>query len=198
VIRILPAVVICLVLVPPMAGPMFEWPGACPTDCCGYSTGWTARDATPVWAAPLVAGESTTDATPAFILPAGTVVRAVTGTLYTLETGTARVRDDFSTDATYMDLSARHKQTVTFHAEETIELLAPRGAGVYRIRRNDRVLDANLYQVNTSEACAATARCAGVITKPPVTRWWVMVLDPAGRTGWIVDPVDRFQRSGCR
>ena len=167
-------------------------------ECCGYSMAWTAREETRVWAEPLVSVQSTEEATPAFIIRAGSVVRAVTGTLYTLETGTAQVRADFSTDATYMNLSARHRQTVTFQAGDTIELLAPRGAGLFRIRKNDRVLDANLYQLDTPDTCATNSRCAGIITKRPTTRWWVMILDRENGSGWIVDPPGRFDIPPCR
>jgi len=176
---------------------VLEWPGACPTDCCGYGTMWTARDATQAAAAAPVPGAAAPPA-PAFTIPAGAVVRAVTGTLYTLETGTARVDEDFSTDATYTDFSSRHKQPVTFLAGETIELLAPRGDGSYRIVHDDRVIDANLYRLGTAESCKAPgARCAGIITKEPVTEWWVMVLTDAKQSGWISDP-SRFTRPGCR
>jgi hypothetical protein len=176
---------------------VFEWPGACPTGCCGYGTMWTAKEATPAVTAPPLPGAAPAGGAPAFTIPAGAVVRAVTGTMYTLETGSARVDEDFSTDATYTDFSERHKQPVTFLAGQTIELLAPRGDGSYRIVHNERVIDANLYRLGTPEACkAATARCAGVITKPPVTEWWVMVLYAEKQSGWIRD-ASRFQRGSC-
>jgi hypothetical protein len=182
-----------------VAGPaVFEWPGACPSDCCGYGAMWTATQATPVASAAPVPGAPKVDAAPAFTIPAGAVVRAVTGTMYTLETGSARVDEDFSTDATYTDFSARHKQPVTFLAGETIELLAPRGSGAYRIVHDGEVIDANLYRLGTPESCnAANARCAGVITKAPVIEWWVMVLDAEKQSGWIRD-TDRFTRGSCK
>lgn len=177
---------------------VFEWPGSCPTECCGYGTAWTAKEATPVVGAARVPGAAPTVAAPAFTIPAGGVVRAITGTLYTVETGTARVDEDFSTDATFTDFSTRHKQPVTFLAGETIELLAPRGNGVYRIVHDDRVIDANLYRLGTAESCQpANPRCAGVITKAPVTEWWVMVLNEEKQSGWIND-ASRFTRGACK
>lgn len=173
-----------------------EWPGSCPVECCGYGAMWTAIQETAAVAAPLV--PTATTGTSAFTVPAGAVVRAVTGTLYTLESGTARVDQDFSTDATSTDFSARHKQPVTFIAGKTITLLAALGNGVYRIQHDGRVLDANLYRIGTIESCAdVSARCAGVVTKPPVTEWWVMVLDAEKRTGWINQPA-RFVRGACK
>jgi hypothetical protein len=177
---------------------VFEWPGACPTECCGYGTAWTAHEATAAASAPRVPGSAPGVAASSFTIPAGGVVRAVTGTLYTVETGMARVDEDFSTDATFTDFSTRHKQPVTFLAGETIELLAPRGNGVYRIVHDERVIDANLYRLGTPESCKAeNARCAGVITKAPVTEWWVMVMNEAKESGWINDP-GRFARGSCK
>jgi hypothetical protein len=183
---------------PPSSPAVFEWPGACPTECCGYGTTWTAREETPAFAVARVPGASAPAADPAFTIPAGGAVRAVTGTLYTVETGTARVEEDFSTDATFTDFSTRHKQPVTFLAGEMIELLAPRGNGVYRIVHDDRVVDANLYRLGTPASCkAANVPCAGIITKEPVTEWWVMVLNSEKQSGWINDPT-RFARGTCR
>jgi hypothetical protein len=159
---------------------------------------WTAKEATPAASAVPVPGAAPSAAPPAFTIPAGAVVRAVTGTVYTLEAGTARVDEDFSTDATYTDFSSRHKQPVTFLAGETIELLAPRGNGAYRIVHDGRAIDANLYRLGTPEACrAANARCAGVVTKAPVIEWWVMVLTAEKQSGWIKEPA-RFMRGGCQ
>jgi hypothetical protein len=181
----------------PAAAPLFEWPGACPAECCGYGTMWTAKEETPAASEALVASAAPA-LPPAFVIPAGAVVRAVTGNLYTIETGTARVDEDFSTDATYKDFSTRHKQPVTFHAGDTIELLAPRGNGVYRIAHDGQAIDANLYRVGPPESCAAPgARCAAVITKPPAIEWWVMVLNAELQAGWIKDP-RAFTRGSCR
>jgi hypothetical protein len=175
---------------------IMEWPGSCPTECCGYGAMWTAIKETRAVAAPLVPAAPT--GTSAFTIPVGAVVRAITGTLYTLEAGAARVDEDFSTDATFTDFSTRHKQPITFSAGETITLLAARGNGVYRIEHDGRFVDANLYRVGTTESCAAAgAHCAGVVTKPPVTQWWVMVLNADKQAGWINDP-GRFVRGPCR
>ena len=177
---------------------VFEWPGSCPMECCGYGTAWTANEAATAASAARVPGAAPAVAASTFTIPVGGVVRAITGTLYTVETGTARVDEDFSTDATFTDFSTRHKQPVTFLAGETIELLAPRGNGVYRIIHDDRVIDANLYSLGTPESCKAeNAHCTGVITRPPVTEWWVMVLNEAKQTGWINDP-GRFTRGSCK
>ena len=178
--------------------PVFEWAGACPTDCCGYGTTWVAREATPAASAAPARGADPVQAPPAFTIPAGATVRAITGTLYTIETGSARVDEDFSTDATYKDFSPRHKQPVTFLAGETIELLAPRGEGAYRIVHDGEVIDANLYRIGSAESCKApNARCAGIVTKQPVTEWWVMVLNAANQSGWIRD-ANRFVRGNCK
>ena len=182
----------------PTRPPAFEWPGACPTDCCGYGTIWTATQDTAAASAALVPRAASTNAPAAFAIRGGARVRAVTGTLYTIELGAARVDEDFSTDATFTDFSTRHKQPVTFRAGETIKLLAPRGNGMYRIDHSGRVIDANLYRLGTQESCRMpNARCAGVITKAPVTEWWVMVLNDEKQTGWISDPA-RFTRGPCK
>jgi hypothetical protein len=205
--RVIGSILVSLVISPailfaqaptPQRPAIFEWPGACPVECCGYGTMWTAKEETVAAAASFLPGVTPSDTPPAFTIPAGAVVRAMTGTLYTIEAGTARMHEDFSTDATYTDFSARHKRPVTFLAEETITLLAPRGNGVYRIEHDGRLLDANLYRIGTPEACAAeNARCAGIITKPPVIEWWVMVLNTDKQAGWITDPA-RFERGRCR
>ena len=156
----------------------FEWPGACPVECCGYGTMWTAKQETVASAAALVPGVTGTETSSSFTIPVGAVVRAITGTLYTIESGTARMHEDFSTDATYKDFSARHKQPVTFQAGETIVLLAPRGNGVYRIEHGGQVDHVNLMLINNADACAAAKTpCPGVKTKGPVTEWKVMVLN---------------------
>jgi hypothetical protein len=182
----------------PAVAPVLEWPGACPTECCGYGTMWVAKEATPAASAAPARDSDAAQAPPAFTIAAGAPVRAITGILYTIETGSARVDEDFSTDATYKDFSLRHKQPVTFLAGETIELLAPRGGGAYRIVHDGEVIDANLYRLGTADSCKApNARCAGIITKQPVTEWWVMVLNAANQSGWIRD-VNRFTRGNCR
>ena len=180
----------------PDARARFEWPGSCPVECCGYGTMWTALRDTSAVADPPRPGDASAPA--AFTVPPGTMLRAITGTLYTLEAGSARVDEDFSTDATFTNFSTRHKLPVTFLAGETIELLAPRGAGVYRIVHHGRVIDANLYRVGTPESCKApNARCAAIITKPPVTEWWVMVLNAHKESGWIREP-EKFTRGACK
>jgi hypothetical protein len=177
---------------------VLEWPGSCPTDCCGYGSAWTAIQLTTAFADAPGRGAAPITAPAAFTIPPGGVVRAVTGTLYTREPGAARVDEDFSTDATFTDFSTRHKQPVTFLAGATIELLAPRGNGVYRIVHDGRVIDANLYRIGTPEECkAAHARCAGTITKAPRTEWWVLVLNAEKQSGWIREP-ERFTRGRCR
>jgi hypothetical protein len=159
---------------------------------------WTATQDTTAASAALVPSVTSANAPAAFTIPAGARVRAVTGTLYTMEIGIARVDEDFSTDGTFSDFSTRHKQPVTFRAGETIELLAPRGNGMFRIAHGGRVIDANLYRLGTEESCKApNARCAGVITKAPATEWWVMVLTDGKQTGWISEP-GRFKRGRCK
>ena len=180
------------------APPRFEWLGSCPVECCGYGATWTALQPVPAVADVPAPGAARTSAPAAFTIAAGAIVHAVTGTLYTIEKGAARVDEDFSTDATLSDFSTRHKRPVTFLAGETIELLAPREKGVYRIMKDGRVVDANLYQIGTPESCkTASARCAGIITKQPVTEWWVMVLNQERQSGWIRSP-EHFARAGCR
>lgn len=173
----------------PFGATVNEWPGACPVDCCAYGSDWIAREDARAF-------KDADGRDEVFTIASGDVVRAMTGTLYTIERGRARVDEDFSTDASYADFSARHRQTITFRAGDTIELLAPRGPNVFRIEHNGKVIDANLYRVGTQESCGAgNARCAGMITKQPVTRWWVMVLNADKQVGWIETP-DRFIRGG--
>jgi hypothetical protein len=182
----------------PRPAALFEWPGSCASDCCGYGAAWKAREDTVTLASPRRASAASPHVASAFPIRAGELVRAITGTLYTIAPGTARVDEDFSTDATYKDFSTRHKRPLTFLAGETITLLAPRGGGVYRIQDDTGVFDANLFRIGTLESCTEpNARCAGVITRPPVFEWWVMVLNAEQRAGWIDDP-SRFVRGSCK
>lgn len=172
----------------------YEWLGDCPDACCGYSTEWTAKQDTPALSDPLPPDAQAAAGEPAFIVRAGETVRAVTGTLQLLERGRAVMREDFSTDASYANLSARHRQTITLLAGEEVHLLAPRGEGTWRIWHHGRILDAHLYRIAGEDACRARdTACAGVIIREPVTRWWVMVVTARGQTGWVVGS-DRFDR----
>jgi hypothetical protein len=171
--------------------PRYEWPGECP-EGCRYNTAWTIARDTAAWPEPHPAPEWKPTGPPLFTIAAGESVRAVTGTVYTLESGVARMRDDFATDASYASLSASHRRVISFRAGEQVELLLRRTAGIWRILRDGRAIDANLYAVMERDACErAGPRCAGTIEKQPVTRWWVMVMTAAKQAGWIEQPPGR-------
>lgn len=180
-------------------GDSYEWPGDCPAACCGYSIEWTAAADVPAWSDPLPPDVPAHESPPAFVVRAGETVRAVTGTLQVRRRGRAVMREDFSTDASYPSLSARHRQTITLLAGEDVHLLAPRGDETWRIWHRGRVLDAHLYRVGREEACRAQgAACAGVILREPLTRWWVMVINRQQQVGWV-DGSAAFERAAaCR
>lgn len=160
----------------------YEWVGECPVRSCRYGEEWTAPRDLPVWSNP----DDEPPGSPAFMMRFGERVRAVTGTLRMLAPGLARMREDFSTDASYPSLSARHRQTITLRAGEEVHLLAPRGDRYWRIWRSGQAIDANLFRVDTVEACREPrAGCAGVIERAPVTRWIVMVMNARGLVGWV-------------
>ena len=170
----------------PVPGDTYEWLGDCPAACCGYSVEWTAAADVEAWSDPLPPDVPSREDEPAFVIRAGETVRAVTGTLQVRQRGRAVMREDFSTDASYPSLSARHRQTITLLAGEDVHLLARRGAETWRIWHRGRVLDAHLYRVGPEEACrAGHAACAGVILLEPLTRWWVMVIDRQQKVGWV-------------
>lgn len=157
---------------------------------------WTAVRETPAWTAPHAAATAPPEP-PSFRIAPGDRVRALTGTLYMLEAGAALMREDFSTDASYLDRSTRHRRTVTLQAQETVSLLAPRGGAVWTIWHRGGAIDANLHRVGNPESCARPgARCAGVVTKVPVTRWWVMVMTRNDQVGWIATP-EHFAIPSC-
>ena len=175
----------------------YEWLGDCPAACCGYAEPWTAADDVPAWRARPAPGD-TPGGAPAFVVRRGETVRAVTGSLQVLARGRAVMREDFSTDASYANLSARHRQTITLLAGDDVHLLAPRGGDAWRIWHRGRILDAQLHRVGREDACrAAEASCAGVIVLEPVTRWWVMVAGANGEVGWV-DAAGRFDGPACR
>lgn len=165
----------------------YEWLGECRAVRCPYGRDWVAPADTPAWPEPRAAGIPASES-PLFTVRAGERVRAVTGVLYTVERGTALMREDFSTDASYGNLSTQYRQTITLREGETVHLLAPKGPETYRIWRDGRVLDAHLYRVGLPSACARPEACAGVITKEPVTRWWVMVMTARREVGWVEEP----------
>ena len=163
------------------------WPGACPQACCSYNTEWVATKRTQAFAEPPTSSD--TPGTPVFVVQPGEAVRALTGTLFTLETGVLRVNQDFSTTATYGDFSDRHRQTVTLNAGETREIFAVRSESIYSIMHKGTIVDALLGLVGTRDACArARTACVGVVAKAPVTRWWVMVMNGQKAAGWIEEP----------
>ena len=164
---------------------LFEWAGECPAGC-RYNTEWTAvRDAR-AWPGPHPEATWTGAGSPAFTIAPGESVRTLTGTVYTLERGTARMHQDFSTDASLPSFSPSHKRLITFRADEVVQLLLARGEGVWRIWRDGQVIDANLYTVMEDAACkTASSRCAGAIDTKPVTRWWVMVMNAQKQVGWV-------------
>jgi hypothetical protein len=173
------------------------WPGACPQACCSYNTDWIATTPAQVFAEPNPSSDAAR--TPVFTVQPGETVRALTGTLFTLSTGTLRVDEDFSTEATYSDFSDRHRQMVTLNAGETRDLFAVRGESIYRLTHKGAIVDATLRRVGTREACArARPSCAGVVTKPPVTRWWVMVMNGQKAVGWIEEPRNFTVPQACR
>ena len=168
--------------------PLHEWPGECP-DGCRYNTAWTMARATPAFAEPHPAPEWAPGEPPLFTIAAGESVHAMTGTVYTLASGIARMRYDFATDASYASFSASHRRVITFRAGEQVPLLLRRTGSVWRILRDGRAIDANLYAVMERDACdRAGPRCAGVVEKQPVTRWWVMVMTAGRQVGWIEQP----------
>jgi hypothetical protein len=129
---------------------------------------------------------------------AGETVQAVTGSLQLLRRGRAVMREDFSTDASYANFSARHRQTITLLTGDGVDLLAPRGADTWRVWHRGRIVDAHLYRVATEEACRAPdANCAGIIVRQPTTRWWVMVVNGEQQAGWV-EAEDRFEIPACR
>ncbi len=175
----------------------YEWLGDCPAACCGYAAEWTATRDAPAWPEPLAPDVRTPRRQPAFVVRAGETVRALTGSLQMLERGRAVMREDFSTDASYANLSPRHRQTITLLAGDEVPLLAPRGADTWRIWHRGRILDAHLYRVGAEGACSESSGCAGVILQEPLTRWWVMVVTKEGQAGWV-DASGRFDVPACR
>lgn len=175
----------------------YEWVGDCPAACCGYAADWTATQDAPAWSEPSPPDVRAPRGEPAFVVGAGDTVRALTGSLQVLERGRAVMREDFSTDASYANLSARHRQTITLLAGDEVPLLAPRGEDTWRIWHRGRIVDAHLYRIGPTEACAAKgAGCAGVIVQVPVTRWWVMILNRQGQVGWV-EAAGRFDTPAC-
>jgi hypothetical protein len=173
------------------------WPGTCRGTCCSYNTEWIARRSVEAFAEPRVPGDRA--AAPIFVVNAGESVRALTGTLFTLRTGTLRVDEDISTDATYSDFSDRHRQMVTLGAGETREIFAIRGETIYRISHKDTIIDANLRRVGTRDTCVrANTACAAVVISEPTTRWWAMVMNARQQAGWIEEPIDFTIASPCR
>jgi hypothetical protein len=173
------------------------WPGVCPQACCSYNTEWIAAEATQVFAEPRASGDAA--GAPIFVLQPGESVRALTGTLFTVERGILQVIEDFSADASYPDFSERHRQMVTLNAGETREVFAVRGANTYRIAHKNTIVDANLLRVGTRDVCSrAKPRCVAILTKSPFLKWWVMVMNARNQSGWIEDPRSFTVLQPCR
>jgi hypothetical protein len=172
------------------------WPGTCPQACCSYNTDWIATEPAQAFAEPRLSGHA---GAPVFVVQRGESVRALTGTLFTLESGLLQVSEDFSADATYGDFSERHRQMVTLKEGETREIFAIRGDGIYRLAHQDAIVDANLRRVGTRDECSrAKPPCVAVVVKAPITKWWLMVMNARQEAGWIEDPRSFSVPQPCR
>ena len=132
--------------------------GACPFECCRYGK-WTSTETLPVYA------RADRKAAKLGEIPPGTAFDAVTGFTRTVA-GTFR-------------FTRSHGD---FRAGEQITVYNYLGEGNCRAWRNGRMTEVSL----PVSPFGGRGSEVGEMVKPPAQSWWVQVVTPQGKRGWVL------------
>jgi hypothetical protein len=155
-----------LIVSRPTAQGVFIDKGACPGEGCMYGERWVARSAVDLLKAP----EST--APVVATVKTGEPISTVTGEVHT-------VPGRFVVHRTHQD----------FNPGDEVLVYTYLGEGVFRIRHNGQLRDADLNfgpaGGSGGKRCEEQPRCWGTLQEELQFTWWVLVRTTSGTEGWV-------------
>ena len=163
---------------PKLVLPYLDW-GACPFECCVYST-WTAVRPTPV-----LSGRRS-GAPIAFTLNAGERAFAVTGVVVTSRPRRIEILEPITL--------GQEPNVVSLHPGDVIFTLHYKGEGYDLFWFNGRTYS---DQIHWEGIGIPPGVSAFRVLEQPTTTWWVKIRNKNGRSGWSQSPEDFTDNDAC-